>query len=299
MTDTNLLEIFCIFDEFCKYFTPKLKKHSLEVSGKRHRNRPCRMSDSEIMTILVLFHTRRFRDLKSFYLGYVCRHLRKDFPHTISYNRFVERQAQVAMQLLLFLQTCALGKCTGISIIDSTPLVSCHIKRERQHRTMRGWAQKGKCPMGWFYGFKLHIVINDKGEIIQWQLTPGNINDREPLKDKRFTDKLFGKLFADRGYISQDIFEELFIDDLHLITKLRKNMKNSLMNLYDKILLRKRTLIETVNDELKNVCHIEHTRHRSVENFVTNLLAGLIAYNLLPKKPSMNIDIIDKSRLIA
>ncbi|MCI6211771.1 IS982 family transposase [Bacteroides heparinolyticus] len=299
MTDTNLLEIFCIFDEFCKYFTPKLKKHSLEVSGNRHRNRPCRMSDSEIMTILVLFHTRRFRDLKSFYLGYVCRHLRKDFPHTISYNRFVERQAQVAMQLLLFLQTCALGKCTGISIIDSTPLVSCHIKRERQHRTMRGWAQKGKCSMGWFYGFKLHIVINDKGEIIQWQLTPGNINDREPLKDKRFTDKLFGKLFADRGYISQDIFEELFIDELHLITKLRKNMKNSLMNLYDKILLRKRTLIETVNDELKNVCHIEHTRHRSVENFVTNLLAGLIAYNLLPKKPSMNIDIIDKSRLIA
>ncbi|WP_373844136.1 IS982 family transposase [Bacteroides heparinolyticus] len=299
MTDTNLVEIFCIFDEFCKYFTPKLKKHSLEVSGKRHRNRPCRMSDSEIMTILVLFHTRRFRDLKSFYLGYVCRHLRKDFPHTISYNRFVERQAQVAMQLLLFLQTCALGKCTGISIIDSTPLVSCHIKRERQHRTMRGWAQKGKCSMGWFYGFKLHIVINDKGEIIQWQLTPGNINDREPLKDKRFTDKLFGKLFADRGYISQDIFEELFIDELHLITKLRKNMKNSLMNLYDKILLRKRTLIETVNDELKNVCHIEHTRHRSVENFVTNLLAGLIAYNLLPKKPSMNIDIIDKSRLIA
>lgn len=130
MTDTNLVEIFCIFDEFCKYFTPKLKKHSLEVSGKRHRNRPCRMSDSEIMTILVLFHTRRFRDLKSFYLGYVCRHLRKDFPHTISYNRFVERQAQVAMQLLLFLQTCALGKCTGISIIDSTPLVSCHIKHQ-------------------------------------------------------------------------------------------------------------------------------------------------------------------------
>lgn len=130
MTDINLVEILCIFDEFCKYFAPKLKKHSLEVPGKRHRNRPCRMSDSEIMTILVLFHTRRFRDLKSFYLGNVCRHLRKDFPHTISYNRFVERQAQVAMQLLLFLQTCALGKCTGISIIDSTPLVSCHIKHQ-------------------------------------------------------------------------------------------------------------------------------------------------------------------------
>ncbi|WP_270776980.1 IS982 family transposase [Segatella buccae] len=294
MTDTNLIEIFCIFDEFCKYFTPEL-----QVPGRQHRNRKPRLSDSEIMTIMVLFHTHRFRDLKSFYLGYVCQHMRRHFPRTVSYNRFVERQSQVTLHLLLFLQTCALGKCSGISIIDSTPLVSCHIKRERQHKTMKGWAAKGKCTMGWFYGFKLHIVINDRGEIIQWQLTPGNVDDREPLKDRHFTEKLFGKLFADRGYVSQDLFEALFVDDIHLVTRIRKNMKNSLMNLYNKILLRKRTLIETVNDELKNVCQIEHTRHRSVDNFVANLVSGIIAYNLLPKKPSMNIDIIDKSKLIA
>lgn len=164
---------------------------------------------------------------------------------------------------------------------------------------MRGWAQKGKCTMGWFYGFKLHLVINDKGEIIQWLLTPGNVDDREPLKDKEFTKKLFGKLFADRGYISQSLFEELFVDDIHLVTKTKKNMKNSLMSLYDKILLRKRAVIETVNDELKNICQIDHTRHRSVNNFAENLLAGMIAYNFMPKKPSMNIEIIDKSRLIA
>ena len=131
------------------------------------------------------------------------------------------------------------------------------------------------------------------------ELTPGNTDDREPLKNKNFTQRLFGKLFADKGYISQDLFEALFVDDIHLVTKIRKSMKNSLMNLYDKTLLRKRALIETVNDELKNVCNIEHTRHRSVDNFVTNLVAGLIAYNLLLKKPSMNIDIIDKSRCIA
>ena len=279
MTTANLIEIFCILDEFCKFFAPELKKHTIQVPGKRHRNRPSRMSDSEIMTILILFHTHRFRDLKSFYLGYVCQHMRKDFPNPVSYNRFVERQAQVGLHLLLFLQTCALGKCTGISIIDSTPLVSCHIKREKQHKTMKGWAAKGKCTMGWFYGFKLHLVINDKGEIIQWQLTPGNVDDR--------------------GYISQDLFGMLFVDDIHLVTKLKRNMKNSLMNLYDKILLRKRSVIETVNDELKNICQIEHTRHRSVDNFATNLFAGLIAYNLLPKKPSMNIEIIDKSKLIA
>ena len=299
MTIANVIEIFCFLDEFCKYFEPELKKRTLSTSGKRHRNRPGRMSDSEIMTILVLFHTSHFRDLKSFYLGYISQHMRREFPHVISYNRFVERQAKVGLHLLLFFQTCALGKCTGISIIDSTPLVSCHIKRMHMHRTMQGWAQKGKCTMGWFYGFKLHLVINDKGEIIQWQLTPGNCDDREPLKNRKFTERLFGKLFADRGYISQDLFESLFVDDIHLVTKIRKNMKNSLMNLYDKIILRKRAVIETVNDELKNVCHIEHTRHRSIDNFASNLVAGLIAYNLLPKKPEMNIEIIDKSRLIA
>ena len=299
MTTANVIEIFCFLDEFCKYFEPELQKRTISVSGKHHRNRPGRMSDSEIMTILVLFHTSHFRDLKTFYLGYICQHMRKEFPQVISYNRFVERQAKVGLHLLLFFHTCALGKCTGISIIDSTPLVSCHIKRMHMHKTMAGWAQKGKCTMGWFYGFKLHLVINDKGEIIQWQLTPGNCDDREPLKNRKFTERLFGKLFADRGYISQDLFETLFVDDIHLVTKIRKNMKNSLMNIYDKIMLRKRAVIETVNDELKNVCHIEHTRHRSIDNFASNLFAGLIAYNLLPKKPEMNIEIIDKSRLIA
>ena len=276
-----------------------MKRHTLKAPGKRHRNRPCRMSDSEVMTILILFHTSRFRDLKSFYLGYVCHHMRSDFPATVSYNRFVERQSEVGLTLLLFLQTCALGKCTGISTIDSTPLVSCHIKRMHMHKTMKGWAAQGKCTMGWFYGFKLHLVINDRGEIILWRLTPGNVDDREPLKDDCFTDKHFGKLFADSGYISQSLFEKLFIGDIHLVTKIKKNMKNSLMNLYDKIALRKRALIETVNEELKNVCHIEHTRHSSFDNFATNLFAGLIAYNLMPKKPEMNIEVIDKSRIIA
>ena len=299
MTTANLVEIYCIFDDFCKIFEPELKKHMIDMDGKAHRNRPCRVSDAEIMTMLVLFHTSHFRDLKTFYTGYVCQHLRQEFPNKLSYNRFVERQRKVALHLLMFLNICALGKCTGISIIDSTPIVSCHIKRIHMHKTMRGLAAMGKCTMGWFYGFKLHLVINDKGEIIQWMLTPGNTDDRDPLKNEKFTEKLFGKLFADRGYISQDLFEKLFIDDIHLVTKIKKNMKNSLMNIYDKICLRKRAVIETVNDELKNICQIEHTRHRSVDNFVTNLVSALIAYNFMPKKPQMNIEIIDKSRLIA
>jgi len=185
--------------------------------------------------------------------------------------------------MVLFLKSCCLGECTGISIIDSTPIRVCHIKREWSHKVFKGIATKGKSTIGWFFGFKLHLIINDKGEIIQFLITRGNVDDRAPLKDKGFPEKVFGKLFGDRGYISQDLFEQLFIDGIHLITRIKKNMKNSLMHLHDKLLLRKRAIIETVNDQLKNICQIEHTRHRSFENFVGNLVTGLMAYNFLQK----------------
>ena len=203
------------------------------------------------------------------------------------------------MHLAIFLKTCCLGKCTGISYIDSTPLRSCHIKREKQHKVFKGIAQKGQCSLGWFYGFKLHIIINDRGEILDFIITPGNVNDRKPLNDMDLHKRIFGKLYGDKGYISKDLFEKLFVDGVHLITKIKKNIKNSLMLLQDKIALRKRALIETVNDELKNICQIEHTRHRSFENFTTNLLSGLIAYSFFDKKPSINLqeDIIDMKRI--
>ena len=203
------------------------------------------------------------------------------------------------MHLAIFLKTCCLGKCTGISYIDSTPLRSCHIKREKQHKVFKGIAQKGQCSLGWFYGFKLHIIIKDRGEILDFIITPGNVDDRKPLKDMDLHKRIFGKLYGDKGYISKDLFEKLFVDGVHLITKIKKNMKNSLMLLQDKIALRKRALIETVNDELKNIYQIEHTRHRSFENFTTNLLSGLIAYSFFDKKPSINLqeDIIDMKRI--
>jgi len=132
---------------------------------------------------------------------------------------------------------------------------------------------------------------------LDFLFTQGNVDDREPLKDKNFHDKIFGKLFGDKGYISKSLFENLFIDGIHLITKPRKNMKNSLMLLQDKILLKKRALIETVNDELKNICQIEHTRHRSFGNFISNLISGLIAYSFFPKKPALNLEIIDNEQI--
>jgi hypothetical protein len=251
------------------------------------------MSDSEVITILIMFQLSGYRELKNFYLNYVQKHLKSYFPNTVSYNRFFELQKKALLPLSVYLKKSCLGRCTGISFIDSTPIKACHIKRERSNKVFKGLATKGQCSIGWFFGFKLHIIINDMGEIIDFMFTQGNIDDREPLKNKAFHKKVFGKLFGDKGYISKSLFEELFIDGIHLITKIKKNMKNSLMHIKDKLILRKRALIETVNDELKNICQIEHTRHRSFENFISNFVSALTAYSFLDKKPSLNIEIID------
>ena len=298
----KVTEIFFIIDEFDKNFEKIVSDHSLvQNTDLKQRNRKSTLSDSEVMTILILFHSGHYRDLKHYYINHVKKHMKSEFPQTVSYNRFVELQKKVVVKLAIFLKMFCLRKFTGISYIDSTPIRVCHIKREKQHKVFKGFAQKGQCSLGWFYGFKLHLIINDKGEILDFIITPGNIDNRKPLSDMNLHKRIFGKLFGDKGYISKDLFEQLFIDGVHLTTKIKKNMKNSLMLLQDKIALRKRALIETVNDELKNICQVEHTRHRSFDNFITNLLSGLIAYSFFDKKPSINLqeDIVDLKRLVA
>ncbi len=145
--------------------------------------------------------------------------------------------------------------------------------------------------MGWFFGFKLHLVVNDQGELLAFCVTPGNTDDRKPVPE--MVKELFGKLFGDKGYISQELFEQLFEQGLQLITHIRKNMKNKLVPIVDKLLLRKRAIIETINDQLKNISQIEHTRHRSVTNCMVNLLAGLAAYTHQDKKPSIDLSNLD------
>jgi hypothetical protein len=179
------------------------------------------------------------------------------------------------------------GRCTGISFVDATSLAVCHNRRITRHKVFAGLAQRGKTTMGWFYGFKLHFVINDRGEILAFGLTPGNVDDRELLP--YLAQNLFGKLFADKGYLSHKLFLKLLEHGLELITAVRKNMPNRLLRLSDKLLLRQRSIIETINDQLKNISQIEHSRHRSPTNFLVNLLAGLAAYCLQPKKPSLNL----------
>ena len=296
-SEAKVTEIYCMADDFCKEFAKVQEKYMVEDKSHKHRNKPNRMGDAEIMVILILFHSGGFRCFRHYYKEYVCKHLTHLFPRRVSYNRFVELEKEVLLQLTVFIKEVLLGTCTGISFVDSTPLRVCRNQRILIHKTFEGLAQRGKCSMGWFFGFKLHLIINDKGEILNFMFTPGNVDDREPLKQARFLKNIKGKLCADKGYIGQALFENLFMGGIQLITKVKNNMKNSPMSVADKILLRKRALIETVNDELKNIAQIEHSRHRSFNNFIANSLSAIAAYCFFEKKPAIDLCFVKDGQL--
>jgi hypothetical protein len=282
----SLLELFVSVDDFCQVFLPFWERKLMQ-DGSKKRRRAGQLSASEIMTILIYFHQSHYRDFKTYYLDHVCEHLSKEFPHLVSYERFVILIPSVLGPLSAYLKSLY-GRCHGISFMDSTALPVCDNHRIHNHKVFAGLAHRGKGSMGWFYGFKLHLVVNDCGELLACQITPGNVDDREPVPT--LSKRLFGKLIADRGYISQALFEQLLDTfGVQLITKLRKNMKNRLMPLIDKLLLRKRAIIESIVDQLKNISQIEHTRHRSPINCFINIIAGLLAYCHQPKKPSLNL----------
>lgn len=289
----KVTEIYCLIDEFRIKFDDYTKSFIIGKPSKR----PPVMSKSEVISIIILFHLSGYRCFKHFYIYYVQKHMQADYPKTVSYNRFTELMQSNILPLAMFLKMCCLGKCTGISFVDSTPIRVCKNKRIKRNKVFKDTATIGKSTMGYFYGFKLHIVINDKGEILNFTITQANVDDREPLKNANFLKEIFGKLFGDKGYISKELNKILFVDGVHLITNIRNNMKNSLMEMSDKIILRKRSVIETVNDELKNMCQVEHSRHRSVGNFFTNLIGGLIAYSFFPKKPSIAYNTINTNQL--
>ena len=291
ITKDKITEIFCIIDDFCKEYDAEIEKMAIsEPNGRKHRKRKWAMSRSEIMAILIYFHFNTFRNFKHYYLFYVKNHLCDLFPNQLSYNRFIELESRVAVEMMLFIQLFCFGRCTGISFIDSTCVPVCHNKRIKRNKVFKGYAEIGKSTMGWYFGFKLHLICNERGELLNFMLTKANVDDRNPEVFNRLSDNVFGKLFAAKGYISQGLFERLFNDGIELVTGLKCNMKNKLMPLYDKILLRKRSVIETINDELKNVAQLVHSRHRSVFNFAMNVLSVLAAYSFYEKKPSINID---------
>ena len=290
ITGDKVIELFCMADDFCKFFDRMVAKYTFKSAVKRSYHRNSTMSKAEIMLIMILFHDSNYRCLKHFYQERVCKHLRHLFPKVVSYNRFVELEREVAVPLALFIKKVLLGKCTGISFVDSTPLRVCRNQRIHIHKTFKGIAQRGKCSMGWFFGFKLHLICNEKGELLNFMITPGDIDDRELLKYEAFMEFIYGKLVGDKGYIGKELFQRLFVNGIQLVTKLKSNMKGALMSVSDKLLLRKRAIIETVNDELKNIAQVEHSRHRCFDNFIVNMLGAIAAYCCFPKKPCINVE---------
>lgn len=245
------------------------------------------------MTIYICFHLSSYTNFKRYYNELVKPQWADMFPNLITYERFNQTQDRLFVPLLLYLNTCRLGKCTGISFVDSTTLHVCHIKREKQHKVFMGMATKSKSTMGWFFGFKLHLIINDKGEILSFSLSRANKDDRDEDIMKNMVEQIFGKLVGDRGYISEKLAQYLWNNGVELIYKRRKNMKEMNLSDTDKVLIRKRALIETVNDELKNICCLQHTRHRAVQGFLNNLVTALIAYQFLDKKPSLKLSTME------
>jgi len=279
---TKLTATYYVVDEFLQNFMPYMEKHLLG-SYRSKPTRICSLNSSEIMTIILMFHSARFRDFKAYYQHLAQFHT-SEFPHLVSYNRFIALMPRVLVPLCFFTQSLPKTE-TGCYFMDATAIKVCHIKRAHANKVFKELGTKSKTSTGWFFGLKLHLIVNDLGEIMNFQLTTGKVNDRFPVMD--LCKKLIGKVFADKGYLGKELFEKLMDKGIQVITKIRKNMKNVLMPLWDKLMLRKRSIIETIIDQLKNISQIEHASHRSIPNFLVNLIAGIGAYQLKNKKPSL------------
>lgn len=300
ITKDKVTEIFCIIDEFDKNLNAELTKNlqlpSHDGKGKHYRNRKGRLSESEIMTILVCYHFGTYRNFKEYYLNCIRGQLRQEFPDAVSYNRFVELMPRVFFKMMMFMKLYAFGKCSGISFVDSTMIPVCHNVRRYFNKVFKGLAKNGKGTMGWCHGFKLHLLCNDRGEIITFCLTGANVDDRNERVWSVFAKVLYGKVFADRGYIKKELFEHLFDHGIHLVHGLKAKMKNRLMPMWDKILLRKRYIIECINELLKNKANLVHSRHRSIHNFMMNLCSALTAYCFFDNKPEALPVHVEKTR---
>ena len=280
----DITALYCCLDDFCKVFAD-WEAHQLIPSPTR-RQRSGKLSRAEMLFIMVLFHLSPYKNFKTFSLyGIGCQHRAcfRDLPH---YDRFVSLMPRRFVPLMVLRHSLS-GEESGVYFADSSKLAVCHNCRIGRHRVFDGLPARGKTSTGWFFGLKLHFVINHKGQIMALKITPGNTADSTVLDE--ITQHLRGKLYADKGYISRAVFTKLWQRGLHLITGIRRNMRNHLMVLGDKIMLRKRFVIETVLNILKSEMGLEHTRHRSPVNAMVHILSCLVAYAYRPGKPSVSL----------
>ena len=284
----DITALFACLDDFCKMYKSSQQQHLLPTC--KSRDRKGFLSLSELLLIEILFHFSPYKNFKCYYLQGILGTHRNKFRKLPSYQRFVNLKKQMFMPLTLLLHSLS-GEQTGIYFADSTSLKVCRNKRIHQHKVFEGLATRGKTTMGWFFGLKLHMVINHKGQIMAVKITPGNVSDLSVLTD--ITKNLKGKCYADKGYIGKNVFSKLWNQGLHLIHGIRSNMNNYLMPFIDKMLLRKRFLIETVFGILKTDMNIEHSRHRSPINAFINIMACLTAYCYKTNKPAIRAFLIN------
>ena len=276
----QLVSIFCQTDDFCKQLDEYAKDYFLTGTAKGKRGPACSLSISEIMTILIMFQTSGFRNFKNFYKGFLSIYHQRAFPTLPSYARFIALMNRAIFPMTLFTQLKS-GKRTGIYYIDSSCLPVCHIKRSRRHETFESIANYGRTSVGWFFGLKLHLVINDKAELIAFKITRASQHDSTQADS--LLKSLQGLAFGDKGYISKKLFDQLLAQGLKLITKKRKNMLNyNQLTSFEKQMLSQRGIIETVIGHLKLAYQVWHTRHRSIFNALTPLLSALAAYTIKP-----------------
>ena len=275
--------LYCGINDFCKAFEPWYEKQLLR-EGAIKRKRACQLTLSEMLTILIAYHSSGLVCFKYFYLNLLRNH--KDlFPDLVHYARFVKLMKRTFPALVCLFKSLE-GEITEYLFIDSTPMAVCHNLREKRHKVFKGLATKGRTSTGWFFGLKLHMIFNTKGEIVRLCITPGNTNDRSPVPN--MVKDLRAKLIGDKGYLSQKLFDELFEQGITLITKIKKNMKNRLMDMTDKIMLMKRYFIETIFSSIKSLNTFVHHRHRSSSNAFVHLFAALIHYQIRTDKPSLH-----------
>jgi hypothetical protein len=282
LNTTKLTEIFIECDDFCKNLHNYLLTNNMETDTELTGM----MTESEMMAIVIFYHHSGFKCFKYYYECIIMGKLKDFFPTCYSYTRFVHLMQKLNLSLFAFLTCCRLAAASEGNYIDSTKLVVSHNKRIMSHKVFKSYAKRGKSSTGWFFGFKLHAVINQYGQLVIFNFTTGNVADNNPNLLENITKRLEGFLYGDAGYITS-LAQKFKERGLELITKIRDNMKPVELTPIQKHFLKFRGLIESVFNLMKNHCDIEHSRHRSTKNFFINLWSGLIAYSFLDEFPKM------------
>jgi len=275
--------IFSIVDDFCKPYEEWLS-HKLIRSNKQ-RTRSGKLALSERLSIMIFYHFSPYKNFKTYYQHFVINgNLFKNPP---CYDRFIQIIPPLFLPFVIMMHYLS-GHKTGTYYVDSTHFAVCKNIRINRHRTFDGLASRGRSSIDWFYGFKLHMVINENSEIVAIKITKGNVDDRKAFEKIVTANGLQGRCYADKGYISKNMFHRIYQRGLIIITGIKRNMKDYLMPILDKIMLKKRFIIETIFGYIKENFNLKPSKHRSPINFFVSLLAALIAFQLKPNKPTIS-----------